>query len=409
MAARRAPARRVLAPSDLATARTRSRAVRVGGRVVYAAPGQLRLADAYAALDVRVARDLPGVRPGHLVVVEGRQQGRKLRAARLVEHRAAPESTAAGEFARLCYLGVGTRLLQRARAVSVIRSYFARERFVEVDTPLRVRSPGLDAHVDAIVAQGGWLVTSPELHMKRLLVGGMPRIFQLCHCSRAEELGPWHEPEFLLLEWYRAFADYRAVMHDTEQLVAAVLRAIAGRARIRLCGGRLVDVKPPFRTMTVREAFARYAREPDAVALAARDEHRFYQLLVERVEPRLARCSRPVFLYDYPLSQAALARVAPHDPTVAERFELYLGGIELCNGFSELTDPAEQRRRFDQERVRRRREHRPVYPIDERFMAASEEGLPRCAGNALGVDRLVALACGLQTIAEAQAFSSARL
>jgi lysyl-tRNA synthetase class 2 len=409
MAPRRAPARRVLAPSDLANARARSRQVRVGGRVVYAAPGRLRLADAYAALDVRLPLALPGVEPGHLVIVEGRQHSQTLHATRLVEHRTAPESLADGEFARLCYRGVGTRLLQRARAVNFIRNYFVRQRFVEVDTPLRVPCPGLDAHVEAVVAQGGWLVTSPELHMKRLLVGGMPRIFQLCHCSRTEELGPWHEPEFLLLEWYRAFADYQAVMGDTERLVAAVTRAITGACRIRLPSGRLVDVKSPFRRMTIRQAFARYAREPDAVALAARDENRFYRLLVERVEPALARSSRPVFLCDYPLSQAALARVAPHDPTVAERFELYLGGIELCNGFSELTDPVEQRRRFAQQRARRRRERRPVYPIDERFMAALTEGLPPSAGNALGVDRLVALACGLETIAEVQAFGVARL
>lgn len=393
-------------PSDLVRGAPRRVKVLVGGRVVRRDANRLLLADALGAIWTEV-EEAAQCAPGDLVEVSGVWNGDVLASARLVGLVRAPESPGTGEFARLAFRGVGARLVKRDLALQTVRRYFASQRFVEVTTPVRVRTPGLDANVNALRAPPGWLTTSPEFHMKRLLVGGMPRIFQLTPCFRADEAGRLHEPEFTMLEWYRAFSDYSAVMRDTEQLVARVVRAIAGTTTLRV-GSRRVRVTPPFRRLTVRSAFRRYAGIKDAVVLAATDEARFFELLVERVEPALAQQSRPVFLTHYPSSQAALARPCPTDPSVAERFELYLGGIELCNGFGELTDPAEQRRRFREEQRARRRARAPVYPLDQRFLAALDEGMPRASGNALGFERLVMLALEAESIRETMAFPEER-
>ncbi len=389
----------VLSPGDLGGAGRRGR-VRVGGRVASADP--LLVADALASVQVEPAL---GVEPGELIIAEGRYSARRLRDARLVERFAAPPSPAGGEFAALAWSGKGRRLLQRARALAGIRVYFHQEDFIEVDTPQRVPMPGLDLHVDALGASGGYLVTSPEHAMKRLLAGGLPRIYQLSHCWRADEQGALHQPEFMLCEWYRAFAGQNDVIADTEQLVARVASALAG-APVLVAGKRRIDATPPFPRLTVRQAFRRYAGVDDAVELAARDEDRFFELLVDQVEPALARKRRPVFLCDYPISQASLARPSPRDPTVAERFELYVAGVELCNGFGELTDAAEQRRRFRRDRAERRKLRRPVYPLDEALLAALAEGMPPAGGNALGVDRLIALALGASSIADVMPFAA---
>jgi lysyl-tRNA synthetase class 2 len=170
-----------------------------------------------------------------------------------------------------------------------------------------------------------------------------------------------------------------------------------------------VDVTPPFARLSVSAAFKRYAGVTDALALAQEDEARYFELMIERVEPALARRKKPVFLIDYPISQAALARPSPNNPRAAERFELYLGGVELCNGFSELTDPAEQRLRFDAELRCRQAAGQPEYPLDDRLLTALAEGMPPSGGNALGLDRLVMLALGADSIAEVMAFPQAYL
>jgi lysyl-tRNA synthetase class 2 len=266
----------------------------------------------------------------------------------------------------------------------------------------------VDANVDAIRSAGGYLITSPELAMKRLLVGGLPRVFQLARVLRADEQGPLHEPEFTLLEWYRAFSGYDAVLADTEALLVHLAKRLRGRAELVTPAGRKLSLRRPFPRVSVREAFRRYANVRDAAELAARDENRYFELLVARVEPALAALERPVFLLDYPVSQAALARPSPRDPTVAERFELYAGGIELSNGYGELTDPVEQARRFQAERAARRAAKRPVYPVDRRFLAALREGMPPASGNALGVDRLVLLLTGAASVADVIAFPNGR-
>ncbi len=394
----------VLAPSDLA--HTRRRTVTVGGRVIDARGPTLVLADALASVRVTLENAVVA-EAGDLVVVRGSLSRGRIVRGRLLERRAIGHIGADAEFARLVFAGVGPRLEARSRALAVIREVFRRQRFVEVDTPLRVQTPGLDLHVDALSAQDGYLITSPEHHMKRLLAGGLPRIYQLSHCFRAEEHGALHEPEFMMLEWYRAFSGQSAIMADTERVVSAVVRELCGSERLSV-GSRRVSVRPPFRRLTVREAFRRFAGIEDAVALANENEDRFFELLVERVEPGLADSRHPVFLCDYPLSQASLARPSPSDPTVAERFELYLAGVELSNGFGELTDPTEQRRRFQRDRARRRALGRPLYHLDERFLAALAQGMPAAGGNALGVDRLIALALGQREIAGVMPFPHVR-
>lgn len=396
------PARppRVLAPSDLAAGARRR--VHVGGRVVHAEPGAVTLADAF--ITVRVEGAKLDAAPGELLVVRGLYDRGRVTDARVVERAAGAEPHASGDFARLTFSQRGRNLRQRATALNAVRAYFAAENFVEVSTPFRVKAPGVDANVDALRAEGGYLITSPELHLKRLLVGGMPRIFEVARVSRADESGALHEPEFTLLEWYRAFADPAEIRADTEALVAHVARAISGKDRLITPDGRTVSTRRPFPCLSVREAFRRYAGIRDASLLAERDEARYFELLVSRVEPALAAFDRPVFLCDYPRSQAALARLSPSDPSVGERFELYAGGVELSNGYGELTDPVEQEQRFIAERERRRAEKRRVYPLDRRFLAALREGMPRASGNALGFDRLLMLALGAKSIADVIAF-----
>ncbi len=302
-------------------------------------------------------------------------------------------------------------LTARAARVRDLRAFFESRGFLEVETPVVVPSPGLDPHLAAFEVQprpgdpARYLSTSPEYQMKRLLGDGHARIFQLTKAFRQDEVGSRHSPEFTMLEWYRAPGAVHDVMRDTEQLVA---RLTGGRVTL---GERSVDTRPPFPRMTVAEAFRDLAGvEPDAMlAMADRDEDAFFRRLVEQIEPALERSPRPVFLTEYPASQASLARRKPGDPRFAERFELYVAGVELCNGFGELTDPVEQRARLVADQSRRAERGIRVYPIDERFLAALERGLPPAAGNALGVDRLVALACGTRDIAEVMAFTAETL
>ncbi len=299
------------------------------------------------------------------------------------------------------------RLRERAAAIARARRFFESRGFVDVETPLLVPSPGLDLHLDAFEITGGdrgaprWLITSPEYQMKRLLADGWERVYQLARCFRRGEVGERHNPEFTMLEWYRRGEGMESVMRDAEQLVAAVT---GGRIRL---GERSVDLRPPFEQLPVCEAFARFAGWPpeETLEAAARDEDRYFRALVEHVEPALERLDHAVFLVDYPASQASLARTNPADARVAERFELYVAGLELCNGFGELVDPVELRARLDRDRETRRQRGLPVYPVDERFVEALAR-VPPSAGNALGLDRLVALACGTTDIAGVLAFSA---
>lgn len=307
-------------------------------------------------------------------------------------------------------------LAARARILKAVRGWFDEQGFVEVDTPARVRSPGQEVHLDAIAAGDGyWLITSPEYHMKRLVAAGCTRIVQIGKCWRAEEHGSHHRTEFTMIEWYRAGEPLETLASDCEQLLRVAVLA-AGRAPVEL------GVEGPFERATVRELAARHAGialagDEDAAALRAKLaaagvqagsatawDDLFYQLFLDRIEPALAR-SRPTFVFDWPAPLAALARPKPGDPRVVERFELYAGGLELANAFGELTDAAEQRRRFEDEARLRAERGKTVYPIDEDLLAALP-AMPATAGIALGFDRLVMFALGAADIAEVTAFPS---
>lgn len=314
----------------------------------------------------------------------------------------------------------------RAKALAALRAFFAAREFVEVETPLLVPSPGLEIHLDAVAAGGGYLITSPEYQMKRLLAGGFERIYQVCKCFRAGEEGPHHSSEFTMVEWYRAYADLEAIIQDTESLVHTVVRAVSQSSVVKL-GSRSIDVTPPWPRMTVREALRRWAGielvgDESAAELARKVrlagvdvpegvawDDAFFAAFLAKVEPAIADLPSPLILEDWPAPLAALARRKPTDPLTALRFEAYVGGIELANAFGELTDPVEQRARFEDDQRIRRERGRPVYPIDEKLLAALAEGLPPSAGIALGFDRLVMLATGAATIDRVLAFTSSEL
>jgi len=399
---------RTLAPSELGPHLGQASAgtlARVGGRVVGRSGTSLLLADAWVTIVIEAESWPTDWQPGHLVELE---VSRAAAGYRLEGVHGAALGREGPEVRRLGPTGRAHALLGRDRARRAVRRYFEEQQFLEVETPTFVPCPGLDAHVHALAAvergaRRDYLITSPELHMKRLLVGGLPRIFQLARVFRAEELGRHHQPEFSLLEWYRAYSGVDDMLNDTEELVCRVAEAVTGK--LELCvDGRRLPLTRPFLRHRVDAAFVEFAGVDDVTALIASDEARYFELLVSAVEPGLARLERPVFLTHYPSAHAALARRDPNDPRFAERFELYAGGVELCNGFGELTDGAEQRTRFEQERTRRAAADEPVYPVDERFLAALEEGMPHASGNALGFDRLVALAAGVDDIALTMAF-----
>ncbi len=292
-----------------------------------------------------------------------------------------------------------SNLETRSRVLRAVRDFFYAENFTEVETPVRIPAPALETHIDAPASGRAWLRTSPELHMKRLMAAGCARLFQIGPCFRTGECGSRHNPEFTLLEWYRAGADYTDILRDTEAIFSRVFQTIAGSETFTY-RGRRIDLTRPWHCLTVRDAFRTWANwDP----VADWDPDRFDFDLVSKVEPALPQ-DKPCVLTDYPAPAAALARLKPHDPSVAERWEVYVGGLELANAYSELCDPAAQRARFVETAEARRRLDKEVYPLDEPFLAALEQGLPPCGGIALGIDRLIMLACDANEIAEVRPF-----
>ena len=235
--------------------------------------------------------------------------------------------------------------------------------------------------------------------MKRLLAAGYNKIFQICRCFRKGERGEKHLPEFTMLEWYRIGATTADLMNDCETLVTSAAQSVDAFPIARQPWGD-VNLSPPFERMEVTEAFERYAGWRPS---GAPDPNRFDDDLISKVEPALPS-TRPIFLDGYPAAMASLARIDPRNPERAERFELYAGGLELANGFTELTDPAEQRRRFETDTLLRREAQKADYPLDEKFLRSLEMGLPECAGIALGLDRLAMLLIGTSNIDDVVAF-----
>ena len=292
-----------------------------------------------------------------------------------------------------------SNLETRSRLFRAVREFFYAQDFLEVETPVRIPAPALETHIDAPPSGKAWLRTSPELHMKRLLADGCARIFQIGPCFRTGECGRRHNPEFTLLEWYRVGGDYTDMLRDTEALVAHVFQTVLGRTALTY-RGTAIDLSRPWHSHTVREAFKKWAGwDP----VAEWDADRFDFDLVQRVEPHLPQ-DRPCVLTDYPAPAAALARLKPSAPQVAERWEVYIGGLEIANASRELCDPKAQRKRFEEAAHARRQLGKEAYPLDEPFLEALERGMPPCGGIALGVDRLVMLACDATDIAEARLF-----
>jgi len=275
-------------------------------------------------------------------------------------------------------------LERRAQLNDAIRRFFRDRGFLEVDTPVVLPANAPEANIDAIPAGAGWIRTSPELAMKRLLAAGCEKIFQLGPVARAGEHGRWHHPEFSLLEWYRSGAGYLEILADAKALLSFLAGELRGATDFTWQGRPVSFAQELWERQSVSQAFIQHAGWDPALKF---DPDRFDLDLVTRVEPALPP-GHPVVLIDYPAPLAALARRKPDDPLRAERWELYLGGVELANAYSELNDPAEQRARFEEANACRHRRGAKPYPLDEPFLAALAQ-MPPSGGIALGVDRLL--------------------
>lgn len=315
-------------------------------------------------------------------------------------------------------------LQARMKVIAAIRAYFTERGFYEVETPALQVSPGLEPHLRAFRTmleepqeQGAeplYLHTSPEFAMKKLLVAGVPRLFQIAKVFRNGERSDLHHPEFSMLEWYRAGEPYESLMEDCRALLQACLSAAGGTAFRR--GAAWCDPFGPWEQITVQDIFLREtgidplgllndlagfkaAAQTIGVTPGPNDawDDVFFRIFLDRIEPKLGQ-GRPTLLTEYPITMAALARPKPGDERVAERFELYVCGVELANAFGELTDAAEQSRRFQADMDLKAALYGERYPIDADFLAALECGLPESSGIALGVDRLVMLATDAATI-----------
>jgi len=306
----------------------------------------------------------------------------------------------------LCFsrqAAIRSNLERRARIIDAVRAFFSADGFLEIETPLRIPAPAPEAHIDAQESGDWFLQPSPELCMKRLLAAGYERIFQICRCFRKGERGGRHVPELTLLEWYAAGFDYLDLMQQCEELIVFVAGRM-GFARQLVYQGHTIDLAPPWNRLSVSEACRRYG---GMTAEAALDRDCFDEIMGIHIEPKLG-LDRPLFLYDYPARCGGLARLKPDDPSVAERFELYIAGMELCNAFSELTDPLEQRVRFETESRTRGAAGKTVYPTADPFLQALET-MPPAAGNALGIDRLAMLFTDAASIDEVVAFTPEEL
>jgi len=300
-----------------------------------------------------------------------------------------------------------------------VRRWFDGEGFLEVETPARVPSPGQEIHLDAVPADAGrFLITSPEYHMKRLVAAGFGRIVQICRSWRAGERGPHHEPEFTMVEWYRAGAPLEDIARDCERLIRHAAQALVDPAAI---DPARLDLAAPFERTTVAAVVREHAgidvrgdeTADDLRARAAavgvdvrgaRDwDDVFFQVWLDRVDPHLGR-GRPTFVFDWPAPLGALARRKPGNPAVVERFELYAGGLELANAFGELTDAVEQRARFEAESAVRAARGKAVYPLDEKLLRALAT-MPPTSGIALGFDRLVMFLLGASAVRDVMAFA----
>ena len=331
-------------------------------------------------------------------------------------------------------------LVKRGAVMGAMREYFVGRGFTEVDTPCLVRLPGMEPYLDVFkthfeadfsaeqkLSEEMYLITSPEYQMKKLLVGGLEKIFQITKSFRNKEtFSERHNPEFTILEWYRAYASYLEIMEDTEGLVKFLWekfggRDVDGQLGILKVAGQEVVLMSKWRRLTVLDAFKEFAgidektffdlnlfraevkKRGYTISDEALFEECFFVIFMNEIEGKLG-FGQPVILYDYPLSMAALSKRCQRDERFAERFEVYVGGMELCNAFTELNDPVEQERRLNLEREERIKLGKDIYSVDKSFIEALKFGMPPAGGNALGVDRLIMLILGTKDIREVLSF-----
>lgn len=309
-----------------------------------------------------------------------------------------------------------SNLLKRAKLIRAIRAFFAERAVLEVETPAMSRAATTDIHLSSFqthyigpgVAAGMslYLVTSPEFHMKRLLAAGSGPIYQIGRCFRNEEAGRYHNPEFTLLEWYRPRFDMYQLMNEVDDLLQAVLDTEAAefvsyeQLFIRHLGLNPLDAnREELHLQAVKLNLTDKTAKPD-------DRDTLLQLLFSMVIEPIIGKEKPVFVYHFPASQAALAEISTEDRRVADRFEVYYKGIELANGFRELTNEEEQRQRFELDNKKRIERGLPEQPIDNAFLASLAAGLPECSGVALGVDRLIMIALGENSIDKVLSFTT---
>ena len=290
-------------------------------------------------------------------------------------------------------------LKKRAQLIQAIRRFFIDRDYIEVETPLRLPVLIPEAHNEPVESGGHFLQTSPEICMKRLLAeAGCRKIFQICKCFRNKERGDRHVPEFTMLEWYRTHCDYLALMEECEDFIIDVARA-TGHSRSISVRGNTVNLEKPWERLTVSDAFAQYGPVSMNHAL---EQGIFDEMLCSYIEPQLGM-KKPVFLYDYPVALGALARSKRDKPALAERFEIYIAGLELANGFSELTDQSEQQKRFEAELQLIKKQGRAAAELPLKFLASLSK-LPDAAGIALGVDRLAMVLLQVETIDQVVSF-----
>lgn len=295
---------------------------------------------------------------------------------------------------------IAPNLRRRALILQLTRRFFDERGFLEVDTPLRSPAIAPEKEIIPFESEGWFLATSPELYMKRLLAAGYPALYQISHSFRKGERGRLHNPEFTILEWYRTTASYETLMTDTEQLVLHMAGGLGLGQSIRY-QGRSIDLTPPWGRITVSELYRQLARwDP----VADPDPVRFDTDMVTKVMPCL-NAHRPTIVTEYPAPMASLARLKPGNPRVAERAEVFIGGLELANAYSELNDAQEQRTRLVKEAGAIEREQGRQAPLPEKFLAAMSR-MPECAGIALGMDRLVMLFCDAASIDEVMPFTT---
>ncbi|HKC04719.1 MAG TPA: elongation factor P--(R)-beta-lysine ligase [Patescibacteria group bacterium] len=297
------------------------------------------------------------------------------------------------------------KYLVREKVIDIIRKFFKDQNFHEVQTPTLVPIPSIEPNLEVFETElrtskgerrDGFLIMSPEFSIKKLLAAGIGNCFEIAKCFRNdEEVSKLHSPEFTMLEWYRINADYKDIMNDFEQLFLKIV----GKDKL-IYQGETYDITLPWPRISVAEAFQKFAKK-DVLEVGDED---FYKIFFNDIEPELAKSHKPFFIYDYPISQASLSRPKDEDPRFAERFEVFLAGVELGNCFSELTDAKEQKKRFESDLALRQAQGKTDYPIDEDLIKALETGLPPVSGIAVGVDRLIMLVVDVPNISDTMFF-----